>query len=73
MTMQLLEHEEGLTLQEIITILNPKNKKNEVNYAQTVIHKLRIKLAQAVGNRYMIYCRNHIYQLMYCEGIRTTR
>ncbi|MGP1595173.1 MAG: helix-turn-helix domain-containing protein [Treponema sp.] len=69
LTIQLLEHEEGLSLQEIIKILNPKNKKNESNYAQTVIHKLRVKLAQTVGSRYMIYCRNHIYRLMYCERI----
>lgn len=62
---RLLEKKDGINVQEIIQILNAENVKDEQNYAQSHIYRLRNKLTRLLGQQYIISYKNHTYQLLY--------
>ena len=61
---RLLEKKDGISVEEIIELLNAKTVKNSQNYAQTHIYRLRNKLNQLLGDEYIISYKDHTYQLL---------
>ena len=61
---RLLEKKDGISVEEIIELLNAKTVKNSQNYAQTHIYRLRNKLNRLLGNKYIISYKDHTYQLL---------
>ena len=61
---RLLEKKGGISVEEIIELLNAKKVKNSQNYAQTHIYRLRNKLNRLLGNEYIISYKDHAYQLL---------
>lgn len=63
-----LEKREGLSKEDIIQALHAGKSKNQQNYVQSLICRLRTKLQIVLGNKYMISYKNHMYQLLYIEA-----
>lgn len=61
---KLLEKKEGISVEEIIELLNAQTAKNSQNYVQTHIYRLRNKLNRLLGNEYIISYKDHTYQLL---------
>lgn len=61
---RLLEKKDGISVEEIIELLNAKTVKNSQNYAQTHIYRLRNKLNRLLGDEYIISYKDHTYQLL---------
>lgn len=61
---QLLKKKEGITIEEIIKLLDAEDVKNGNNYVQVQIYRLRNKLNSILGKQYIIACNNHTYQLI---------
>ncbi|MFC1239271.1 helix-turn-helix domain-containing protein [Treponema vincentii] len=61
---KLLEKQEGMSIEEIIELLNAQNVKNSQNYVQAHIYRLRNKLHRLLGNDYIITYKKHTYQLL---------
>ena len=61
---KLLEKKDGISIEEIIELLNAKTVKNSQNYAQTHIYRLRNKLNRLLGDEYIISYKDHTYQLL---------
>ena len=61
---RLLEKKEGISIEEIIELLNAQTAKNSQNYVQTHIYRLRNKLNRLLGNEYIISYKDHAYQLL---------
>jgi len=61
---KLLEKKDGVTVQEIIQLLDANEAKNSQNYAQTHIYRLRNKLNRLLGKEYIISYKDHSYQLL---------
>ena len=61
---RLLEKKGGISVEEIIELLDAKTAKNRQNYAQTHIYRLRNKLNRLLGDEYIISYKNHTYQLL---------
>lgn len=61
---QLLKKKEGITIEEIIKLLDAEDVKNGDNYVQVQIYRLRNKLNSILGKQYIIACNNHTYQLI---------
>jgi len=59
-----LEKKDGVSIQEIIQLLNAQETKNSQNYVQAHIYRLRNKLNRLLGNDYIISYKNHTYQLL---------
>jgi len=59
-----LEKKDGISVQEIVQLLNAHSTKNSHNYAQTHIYRLRNKLNRLLGNDYIISYKDHAYQLL---------
>lgn len=61
---RLLEKKDGISVEEIIELLNAKTVKNSQNYAQAHIYRLRNKLNRLLGDEYIISYKDHTYQLL---------
>ena len=61
---RLLEKKDGISVEEIIELLNAQTAKNSQNYVQTHIYRLRNKLNRLLGNEYIISYKDHAYQLL---------
>lgn len=61
---RLLEKKDGISVEEIIELLNAKKFKNSQNYVQTHIYRLRNKLNRLLGDEYIISYKDHTYQLL---------
>lgn len=62
---QLIEKKEGITIEEMIRLLDAEKMKNAGNYVQVQIYRLRNKLNSILGKKYIISCNNHTYRLIY--------
>ena len=60
----LLEKKDGMSVEEIIEVLNAQTAKNTHNYAQAHIYRLRNKLNRLLGDEYIISYKDHTYQLL---------
>lgn len=62
---QLIEKKEGITIEEMIRLLDAEKMKNAGNYVQVQIYRLRNKLNSILGKKYIISCNDHTYRLIY--------
>lgn len=61
---KLAEKQDGIGLEELIEILDAHGAKNSKNYVQAYIYRLRLKLNRFFENEYIIFCKDHRYQLI---------
>ena len=62
---QLIEKKEGITIEEMIRLLDAEKMKNAGNYVQVQIYRLRNKLNSILEKKYIISCNDHTYRLIY--------